>query len=73
MAMVRKYTAIDPIASTKVRFACFEDYLTADVSDLPEERCEYWDGDLIPVTTESSGNDAIANYLYLIFVQMGVY
>ena len=58
---------------TKTRFSSFEAYLTADVSDLPEGRCEYWDGELVEVMTESSGNDAIANYLYLVLVQMGLY
>ncbi len=65
--------AIALMTFTKARFASFEEYLTADVSDLPEERCEYWDGELVPVMTESSGNDAIANYLYLVLVQMGLY
>ena len=58
---------------TKTRFSSFEAYLMADVSDLPEGRCEYWDGELVEVMTESSGNDAIANYLYLVLVQMGLY
>ncbi len=58
---------------TKARFASFEEYLTADVSDLPEGRCEYWDGELVPVMSESLGNEAIANYLYLMLVQMGIY
>jgi Uma2 family endonuclease len=58
---------------TKARFASFEAYLSADPSDLPEERCEYWDGELIPVMTESKINDDIANYLYLMLVQMGIY
>jgi Uma2 family endonuclease len=58
---------------TKARFASFEEYLTADVSDLPEERCEYWDGELVPVMSESSFNDALANYLYLLLVQAGIY
>jgi Uma2 family endonuclease len=58
---------------TKARFASFEAYLSADVSDLPEERCEYWDGELVPVMTESSGNDDIANYLFSVLLQMGIY
>ncbi len=58
---------------TKVRFTSFEAYLSAETSDLPEGRCEYWDGELVPVMTESLENDSIANYLYLILVQMGVY
>jgi Uma2 family endonuclease len=58
---------------TKARFASFEEYLTTDPSDLPEGRCEYWDGELVPVMTESKLNDDIANFLYLLFVQAGIY
>jgi Putative restriction endonuclease len=54
---------------TKARFASFEEYLTAEPSDLPEGRCEYRDGELVPVMTESKFNDALANYLHLLFVQ----
>ena len=38
---------------TKARFASFEEYLTAEVSDLPEGLYEYWDGELVPVMAES--------------------
>ena len=65
--------AVTLMTFTKAKFTSFEAYLTAEVSDLPEGRCEYWDGELVPVRTESSGNDAIANYLYLVLVQMGLY
>jgi Uma2 family endonuclease len=58
---------------TKSKFANFEEYLTADLSDLPEERCEYWDGELVPVMSESLGNEAIANFLYFVLLQLGVY
>lgn len=58
---------------TAQRFKSFEAYLAADPSDLPEGRCEYWDGDLVPVMSESLLNEAIANYLYLMLVQMGIY
>ena len=58
---------------TKTRFASFEAYLTADPSDLPEGRYEYWDGELVEVMAESSFNDALANYLYLLMVQAGIY
>jgi Uma2 family endonuclease len=57
---------------TKARFASFEEYLTADMSDLPEGRCEYWDGELRPVMVESLLNEMIANYLYLVLWQMGI-
>ena len=50
---------------TKARFASFEEDLTADASDLPEGRCEYWDGELVPVRSESLGNEAIANFLHI--------
>ena len=55
---------------TKTKFSSFEAYLTANVSDLPEGRCEYWDGELIPVMPESLLNEAIVNYLYLVLWQM---
>ncbi len=57
---------------TKTRFSSFEAYLTANVSDLPEGRCEYWDGELVQVVSESLLNEAIANYLYLVLWQMGI-
>jgi Uma2 family endonuclease len=57
---------------TKARFASFEEYLTADVSDLPEGRCEYWDGELIPVMTESLRNDEIAIFIQLALIAIGV-
>jgi Uma2 family endonuclease len=55
------------------QFRSFEEYLAADPSDLPEGRFEYWDGELIEVMTESLFNDAIANYLYLLLIQSGLY
>ena len=57
---------------TKPRFASFEDYLTADASELPEGRCEYWDGELIELMTESGRNDAIAILILLALVAIGV-
>ena len=57
---------------TKTRFASFEEYLLADPSDLPEGRCEYWDGELVPVMSESLLNEAIANYLAFVLFQMGI-
>ncbi|MEB3293680.1 MAG: Uma2 family endonuclease [Synechococcales bacterium] len=58
---------------TGSKFSSFEAYLTAEPSDLPEGRYEYWDGELREVMPESSLNDAIANYLYLLLVQAGIY
>jgi Uma2 family endonuclease len=57
---------------TKARFTSFEEYLTADPSDLPEGRCEYWDGELRPVMVESLLNEMIASYLVVVLWQMGI-
>jgi Uma2 family endonuclease len=57
---------------TKARFASFEEYLTADVSDLPEGRCEYWDGELVPVMAESIGNGSLAIFIQLALIAIGV-
>ena len=57
---------------TKARFASFEEYLTAEVSDLPEGRYEYWDGELVSVMAESLGNDTIATYLFVLFLAAGI-
>jgi hypothetical protein len=57
---------------TKARFASFEEYLTAEASDLPEGRCEYWDGELRPVMVESLLNEMIASYLVIVLWQMGI-
>jgi Uma2 family endonuclease len=57
---------------TKVRFASFEEYLTADPSDLPEGRCEYWDGELVPVMAESIGNCSIATFIQLALIAIGL-
>ena len=57
---------------TKVRFASFEEYLTADSSDLPEGQCEYWDGELVPVMSESIGNGSLALFIQLALIAIGV-
>ena len=57
---------------TKARFASFEEYLSAEVSDLPEGLYEYWDGELVPVMSESLGNDTIALYLFVVFLAAGI-
>jgi len=57
---------------TKARFASFEEYLTAEPSDLPEGRCEYWDGALVPVMSESLGNWSIATFIQLALIAIGV-
>ena len=58
---------------TKQRFASFEEYLATDIADLPEGRCEYWDGELVEVMTESIFNDSLANYLYFLLIQAGIF
>ena len=57
---------------TKQRFTSFEEYLTADASDLPEGRCEYWDGELVELMTESIKNNAIALLIQFALVAIGV-
>ena len=57
---------------TKPRFASFEAYLTADPSELPEGCFEYWDGELVPVMSESGVNDFLANYLFSLLLIAGI-
>ena len=57
---------------TKQRFASFEEYLMADVSDLPEGQHEYWDGELVQVMTESLGNGTIANLIFVALLEAGI-
>ena len=57
---------------TKQRFASFEDYLTADIADLPEGRCEYWDGELVELMTESGRNNSIALLIQFALVAIGI-
>jgi Uma2 family endonuclease len=54
------------------QFKSFEAYLLAEPSDLPEGRFEYWDGDLVAVMSESIGNDAIANFIFIALVSAGI-
>jgi Uma2 family endonuclease len=54
------------------QFRSFEEYLSADPSDLPEGRYEYWDGELIPVMSESFGNLEIADDLSDLLVIAGI-
>jgi Uma2 family endonuclease len=54
------------------QFKRFEEYLGADPSDLPEGRFEYWDGELVPVMSESIGNDAIANFIFIALIEIGI-
>jgi hypothetical protein len=54
------------------QFRSFEAYLLADPADLPEGRCEYWDGELVPVMSESFDNGTIAVELLLALVAIGV-
>lgn len=57
---------------TAQRFTSFEAYLTAEPSDLPEGRCEYWDGELVELMTESERNEALATFILLALVAIGV-
>jgi Uma2 family endonuclease len=59
-------------SSTKPRFASFEDYLAANPSELPEGHFEYWDGELVPVMSESGVNDFLANYLFSLLMIAGI-
>ncbi len=39
---------------------------------MPEGRCEYWDGELVEVMTESIKNNAIAILILLSLISIGV-
>jgi Uma2 family endonuclease len=54
------------------QFKSFEEYLAADLSDLPEGRYEYWNGELVPVMSESGFNALLANRLFLALVNAGI-
>jgi Uma2 family endonuclease len=54
------------------QFKSFEDYLSTDPSNLPEGRYEYWDGELIPVMSESLGNLEIADGLFVMLINAGI-
>lgn len=54
------------------QFKSFEEYLAADPSDLPEGRYEYWQGELVPVMSESGFNALLANCLFLALANAGV-
>ena len=58
---------------TEQRFASFEEYLKVEPWDLPEGRCEYWDGVLVEVMPESLFNDELANSLYFLLRLAGTY
>jgi Uma2 family endonuclease len=70
--MLCKHDVNEPMTFTKARFASFEEYLRADPSDLPEGRCEYWDGELIPVMSEAFENGTIAIFVQLALIAIGV-
>ncbi len=51
----------------------FEEYLNLDdFDDLPEERCEFVDGELVALPPESEPNDWIARYLFLLLANAGI-
>lgn len=57
---------------TKARFASFEEYLTAETSDLPEGRYEIENGVLVEMGNESTLNGRIASFLFGVFFQLGL-
>ena len=56
----------------KPRFSSFEEYLSLEPSASSEGRFEYWDGELIPVMSESIDNIGIANYLFVLLINLGI-
>jgi Uma2 family endonuclease len=54
------------------QFKSFEEYLAADLSALPEGCYEYWNGELVPVMSESGFNALLANCLFLALVNAGI-
>jgi Uma2 family endonuclease len=62
------------MTQAKLRFAGFEEYLTwsNDPDHEMEGVYELVDGELVQLPTESGLNDAIANYLFLMLLNVGV-
>ncbi|MBW4580345.1 MAG: Uma2 family endonuclease [Tildeniella nuda ZEHNDER 1965/U140] len=60
------------MTQAKPQFASFEDYLALDPEELPEGRFEYVDGELVAQMPESSLNDEISTYLFLLLVNIGI-
>jgi len=59
-----------------VRKLSFEEYASLDAEDwaqlgLPEGRCEYADGELIALPSESEPNDFLANFLMFMLASSG--
>ncbi|MBW4468043.1 MAG: Uma2 family endonuclease [Pegethrix bostrychoides GSE-TBD4-15B] len=50
----------------------FEDYLSLDAGNLPDQRYEYINGELKKLPPESRATVAIANYLFLLLVNAGI-
>jgi Uma2 family endonuclease len=59
------------MTQTRTRFSSFEEYL-ATSEGLPEGRCEYWDGELVELMTESGENVAIASLLFAVLLGIGI-
>ncbi len=60
-----------------VRKLSFEEYASLDAEDwvrlgLPEGRCEYVDGELLELPSESEPNDFIANFLMFMLASSGL-
>lgn len=60
------------MTQARTRFKSFEEYLSLDLEDLPERRCEYVDGDLVELMPEGEVNDWIADYLFYLLVQANI-
>lgn len=60
------------MTQAKPRFASFEEYLALDPAVLPKGRFEYVDGELVEQMPESSWNDEITTYLFLLLVGIGI-
>ncbi|NJN23671.1 MAG: Uma2 family endonuclease [Acaryochloridaceae cyanobacterium RL_2_7] len=54
------------------QFRSFEEYLAATPSEFPEGRFEYWNGELVPVMSESGFNALLANCLFMALVNAGI-
>jgi Uma2 family endonuclease len=60
------------MTQAKLRFQTFEEYFEWSNDHADNVRYELMDGDLIELPPESEPNDAIANYLFLKLVELGV-
>jgi Uma2 family endonuclease len=71
-ALIPTFLNWEIMTLSKAKFESFDEYLTAELSDLPEGRYEYWNGELVRVMAEYLSNSVIANYLYFLLMQAGI-